>query len=109
MNGLTALADIVYESCPHEDLVAKTKADIIDNLDLNDIKLHLYSVFCHFKSKVDGMQSSTIQILNEEKFHQISNEDQSAKQVLIDKLSEIQNDKAFTQIKYYVDSQFKTF
>jgi hypothetical protein len=52
--GLTVLADISCELCPHDDIANKIKTEIIDNLDINDVKLHLYSVFTHFRSKLEA-------------------------------------------------------
>ncbi len=34
------------------------KTEIIDNLDLNDYKLHIYTVFQHFKQKIEQSEGA---------------------------------------------------
>mmetsp|Transcript_34001 Transcript_34001/g.33149 ORF Transcript_34001/g.33149 Transcript_34001/m.33149 type:complete len:88 (+) Transcript_34001:177-440(+) len=43
---------MIVKLSPNSSLVQKIQLEIIDNLDLNDIKIHVYAVYLYFKQMV---------------------------------------------------------
>jgi len=52
LNGALVVAEMIVKLSPNSSLVQKIQLEIIDNLDLNDIKIHVYAVYLYFKQMV---------------------------------------------------------
>ena len=48
INGLIVAVDIIMQVGKNEEISKKIKAEILENLDSNDYRLHLYIIFQHF-------------------------------------------------------------
>eukprot|EP00347_Sterkiella_histriomuscorum_P010551 403375852 len=101
-NGVLILVDVLYQISPEKQIKDKVKFDILDNLDLNDKKLHIYTVYEHFRQKVSYSQESQMSMRDSRL--QLSQEN---KENITQKLAEISQRSMFQRIQDYIETNFK--